>query len=57
MAFRELDYQTRALTALDDWLERLSEVKDRADKVAALIADNPGLGLKVPTFRRKHGSW
>lgn len=53
MAFRELDYQTRALAALDDWLTRLSDEKDRADKVAAVIADNPDLGLTIPDFAAK----
>ena len=50
MAFRELDYQTRALDALDGYLAALSGEKAKADKVAAIIADNPGLGLTVPDF-------
>ena len=29
-AFRELDYQARALRALDDWLERLAKEKAEA---------------------------
>lgn len=53
MAFRELDYQTRALTALDDWLERLVEEKGKANKVAALIAENPDLGIPLPDFPLK----
>ena len=36
MEFRELDYQTRALTALDAYLVALSAEKPRYDKVAAL---------------------
>ena len=50
MAFRELEYQGRALSAIDDWLERLAGERDKADRVAELIADNPGLGLTLPDF-------
>lgn len=53
MAFRELDYQARALTALDDWLERLADEKAKADKAAALIAENPDLGIALPDFPAK----
>jgi type III restriction enzyme len=53
MAFRELNYQTRALAALDAWLERLGEEKAKADKAAQLIADNPDLGITVPDFPAK----
>ena len=37
MAFRELDYQTRALGALDAYLEALGEEKGKTDKAAAFI--------------------
>ena len=50
MAFRELDYQARALAALDDYLERLGEERAKADQVAAVIAANPGLGIPLPDF-------
>ncbi|MBS0253630.1 MAG: DEAD/DEAH box helicase family protein [Proteobacteria bacterium] len=53
MAFRELDYQARALAALDGWLERLGEEKAKADKAAALIAANPDLGIALPDFPLK----
>lgn len=53
MAFRELDYQARALTALDEWLSRLGEEKAKADQVAALIAANPDLGIPMPDFPAK----
>jgi type III restriction enzyme len=54
MGFRELDYQTKALAALDAWLDRLREEKAKADKVAALIAANPDIeGLSVPNFPQK----
>lgn len=47
MAFRELDYQARALAALDDYLERLGEEKARADKLTALVATDPELAGAV----------
>ncbi|HEY5721456.1 MAG TPA: DEAD/DEAH box helicase family protein [Allosphingosinicella sp.] len=50
MAFRELDYQGRALVALDAYLERLGEERDNADQVAAVIAANPNLRIPVPDF-------
>ena len=50
MAFRELDYQARALRAVDDWLERLADEKANADKVAAVITANPGLGITLPDY-------
>lgn len=53
MAFRELDYQARALRALDDWLERVADERVNADKVAAIIAANPGLGIALPDFPAK----
>ncbi|MGE4430769.1 MAG: DEAD/DEAH box helicase [Sphingobium sp.] len=53
MAFRELDYQTRALGALDSFLDALAVEKAKADKVAAVIADNPDLGLELPNFPAK----
>ena len=53
MAFRELEYQGRALAALDDYLERLGEERGKADLVAKLIAENPGLGIPLPDFPAK----
>lgn len=53
MAFRELAYQGKALAALDAWLERLVEERANADQVAAVIADNPGLGIPLPDFPTK----
>src|SRR5690554_1669728 len=53
MAYRELDYQTRALDALDAYLAALAPEKAKADKVAAVIADNPDLGLEMPNFPAK----
>lgn len=53
MAWRELDYQTKALAALDAWLERLTEERAKADQVAAVIAANPGLDIALPDFPAK----
>lgn len=53
MAFRELDYQTRALGALDSYLDALSVEKSKADKAAAFIAENPDVGLELPNFPAK----
>src|SRR4051812_40669174 len=50
MAFRELDYQERALAALDAYLEHLVEEKGNADAVEALIAANPRVKLTRPDF-------
>lgn len=53
MEFRELDYQTRALTALDAYLVALSAEKPRYDKVAALAAAAPDLGIELPHYPEK----
>jgi len=53
MAFRELAYQERALKALEAYLDALKPEKAKADQVAAIIADNPDLGLEVPHFPMK----
>lgn len=50
MAFRELDYQARALAALDAWLDRLATEKAEADEIAALFASKPHLKQMVPDF-------
>lgn len=54
MAFRTLEYQDKALKALEAWLDRLSEEKAKADKVADLIAANPDVeGLSLPDYPAK----
>ncbi|HEY1072851.1 DEAD/DEAH box helicase [Brevundimonas sp.] len=53
MAFRELDYQARALAALDAYLVALSAEKPRYDKVTALAAADPDLGLEPPHYPEK----
>lgn len=50
MAFRELAYQERALTALEAYLDALKPEKARYDRAAALIADDPDLGIELPHF-------
>jgi type III restriction enzyme len=49
---RKLDYQDRALSALDDYLAALNTAKANADAVAAFAAANPGVRLDVPDFAR-----
>ena len=49
---RKLDYQDRALSALDDYLAALNAAKANADAVAAFAAANPGVRLDVPDFAR-----
>lgn len=51
--FRQLDYQDRVLSTLDAYLDLLKEKKARADKVAALAAQDPDLGLVIPDFTRE----
>lgn len=51
--FRQLDYQDRVLTTLDAYLDLLKEKKARADKVAALAAQDPDLGLAIPDFSKE----
>lgn len=55
MAFRELEYQGRVLTRLDDYLTELSLQKKRADKIAAanVLEDDPELLRPVPEFPLK----
>lgn len=50
--FRQLDYQDRVLTKLDTYLDLLKEKKARADRVAALAAQDPDLGLAIPDFAK-----
>ena len=47
---RTLDYQARVLDALDAYLDALTPEKTRADKIAAMAAADPDLGLDVPDF-------
>ena len=51
--FRQLDYQERVLSTLDSYLDALKEKKVRADRVAALAAQDPDLGLAVPDFAKE----
>ncbi|MBB3063964.1 DEAD/DEAH box helicase [Limibacillus halophilus] len=51
--FRQLDYQDRVLTTLDDYLDFLKGKKTQADKIAALAIQNPDLGLTIPDFAKE----
>ena len=51
--FRQLEYQDRVIGALDAYLDLLKTKKGRADKVAALAAQDPDLGLAVPDFSKE----
>lgn len=51
--FRPLDYQDRALSTLDAYLDLLKEKKTRADRVAALAAQDPDLDLPIPDFAKE----
>jgi type III restriction enzyme len=53
--FRQLDYQDRVLSTLDAFLDLLKDKKKRADRVAALAAQDPDLGLAIPDFTKE--SW
>lgn len=50
---RQLDYQDRVLTTLNEYLDELKVEKARADQIAKLVADQPDLGLEVPDFAAK----
>lgn len=52
-SFRQLDYQDRALSALESYLDALKEKKGRADKIAGLAAADPDLGLAIPDFAKE----
>lgn len=53
MAFRELAYQTKALAALDDWLERLVEERVEADDYIAFQRSRGRPASNVPDFPAK----
>lgn len=47
---RTLDYQVRVLDAVDTYLDTLKPEQAKAEKVAALAAENPDLGLAPSDF-------
>lgn len=51
--FRQLDYQDRTLASLEAYLDVLKDKKGRADRIAALAAEDPDLGLAVPDFAKE----
>lgn len=50
---RQLDYQERVLKTLEAYLDALGEEKVKADKIAAVAAEQPDLELAVPDFTAK----
>jgi type III restriction enzyme len=50
--FRQLDYQDRVLSTINAYLDLLKEKKARADRIAALAAQDPDLGLASPDFAK-----
>ena len=50
MALRDLEYQARVLSRLDDYLTELATWKSNADQVAELARQNPTLHLPIPDF-------
>ena len=51
--FRQLNYQDRVLTAIDDHLDLLKEKKVRSDQIVALAIENPDLDLQIPDFAQE----
>ncbi|QGM47556.1 DEAD/DEAH box helicase [Methylocystis heyeri] len=51
--FRQLDYQDRTVATLDAFLDQLKAKKAKTDKVAALAAQEPDLGLVAPDFTKE----
>ncbi len=51
--FRQLNYQDRALTAIDAHLDLLQEKKARSDQIVALAVENPYLNLPLPDFAQE----
>lgn len=47
---RDLDYQARVLKTFDEYLEVLSEKKQKADEIVELAQQRPDLCLAVPDF-------
>ena len=51
--FRQLEYQDRALTTLDTYIEHLKAKKQESDEIAELAASKPHLTVPVPDFTEK----
>ena len=51
--FRRLDYQDKAIDALDRYLDHLNTAKARADRVAARASEDPSLGLSIRDHTRE----
>lgn len=53
VSFRKLDYQDRAFSALEGYLDVLNEEKGKVDRIVALAAAEPDLDFPVPDFAEK----
>ena len=53
VSFRKLDYQDRAFSVLEGYLDVLKEERGKADRFAALTAAEPDLDFPVPDFAEK----
>lgn len=51
--FRQLEYQDRVLDLLGAYLDILKENKARADRITALAAADPSLGLPIPDHAKE----
>ena len=48
--FRQLEYQDRALAVLDAYIGVLKDKKTRADRLTALVEQEPNLDVPIPDF-------
>jgi len=51
--FRTLEYQERVLGTLDAYLDELKLTKVKADQVAKIAAENPGIEIPIPDFAKE----
>ncbi|MCK0104383.1 DEAD/DEAH box helicase family protein [Pseudohalocynthiibacter sp. F2068] len=52
---RELEYQTRVLETLNEYLDALNEHKGKANAVVELASQNPTIEIPIPDFSK--GAW
>ncbi|MYF46837.1 MAG: type III restriction endonuclease subunit R [Rhodobacteraceae bacterium] len=48
--FRQLDFQDRVITSLNEWLDLLIEKKAMADRAANLVSEYPDVEITIPDF-------
>ena len=51
--FRQLDYQDRALSTLNAYIDQLTATKQESDEIAELAARTPHLALPIPDFTER----